>query len=127
MNIPGSNLLGVAMSVLARSTVVYHRRLPSVVQANGIKSNLFADPVTDTSGIVQPVPRNVYAQNGLDLQKSYVDWWVQNDVIDLGRANSGDMIDYKGRRYQLMSEQDWYRMDRWTQVRCVDIGSTPNA
>jgi len=123
MNIPGSNLLGVAMSVLARSEVKYFKRLPSVVQANGIKANVFADGVLDKSGIVQPVQKSAYAQNGLDLQKSYIDWWVQQDVIDLGRGNAGDQIEYKGRRYQLMSEQDWFRMDRWTQVRCVDIGA----
>lgn len=122
MDVPGSNLLLMAMECLEWASVVYYAQTGRTLETNGIYATTYATgvPVDETS--VQVIPRNLYDDNGLDYQKNYIYWFVPVDVMDLQRDNSGDRIGVTGRKYQLTSETDWFNIDGWTVAMCVDIG-----
>lgn len=135
MDIPGSDLLGIALGVIDAQPVTYYRNSGRTTDNSGRDLPLFADPVPDPNdpdseplnGSVQAVPRSRYALYGLDVQKSYVTWFIEQDVIDIERDVSGDRITYAGRLYQLVSATDWFGQDGWVYVICVDIGNATNA
>lgn len=123
MRVPGSNLLGIAMKVLSGQPVLYYKDTGRTTSATGRDVTTFADPVEIRNCGVQAVNRSRYEQMGLDYQKNYVNLFVREDVIDLQRDYSGDQMAFNGKRYQLQSETDWFAMDGWTVVLCVEIGN----
>lgn len=135
MDIPGSDLLGIAMGVISSQPVTYYRNTGRTTDDSGRDTPSFDAPVPDPNdpdaepldGSVQAVPRSRYALYGLDVQKSYVTWFIEQEVIDVERDFSGDRITYGNRLYQLVSATDWFGQDGWVYVICVDIGSAANA
>ena len=123
--IPGSNLLNVALTVIAAQTVMYLRELSRALNDIGQDVTTYALPV-EIKGSFQPVPRKLYAQYGLDFQKSYFTLYSSTNIIDVGRDVSGDKIVFNGRLFQCESNNDWYSEDGWKGVLCVDIGSSNN-
>lgn len=122
--IPGSNILNIALSVIARQTVSYFAFTGRVLNAVGEDIPSYADSV-DIVGSLQPVPRILYEQYGLDLQKTYYTFYTSNPVKDVGRDVSGDQFEFGGQRFQVESNNDWYAQDGWKGVLCVLIGAAP--
>lgn len=122
--IPGSNILNMAMSVIATQAVDYYAYAYRTVNDIGLDVAGYQDPVT-IYGSVQAVPRSVYQERGLDLQKNYVNFFVRSDAIDLHRDTSGDQFRYSGKVFQLISTTNWYGQDGWVEVLCVEIGNPP--
>jgi len=129
MDIPGSDLLGVAMGLINPQSVEYYRNTGRTAgSVTGREKPTFADMVEVDTGSVQSVPRSRYAYYGLDVQKNYINWYVEQTVIDVQRDFSGDRLVWNGRIFQLTSALDWYGQDGWVGVICVDIGpNTGNA
>ena len=123
MSVPGQNILLIALGAIARTPVAYYKDLGRTTSATGRDVTQFADVVIIEDSQVQAVPRNRYENMGLDYQKDYVTWFVANNVIDLKCDVSGDQMTWNGKRYQLVSETDWFAMDGWTYVLCVQIGT----
>lgn len=122
--IPGSNLLNAALTVIAKQTVTYYRSTGRALNNVGQDVTTYAAGVS-AMGSFQPVPRKLYTAYGLDLQKSYFTFYVSSNVIDVERDVSGDQIAFNGRRFQCESNNDWYAIDGWKGVLCVDIGANP--
>jgi hypothetical protein len=123
--IPGSNLLNLALTVIASQSVNWFKFASQAPGPTGLNVVTYNAPVTVTRGSVQPVDRNRYVAYGLDLQKSYVTWFVPNvtaQSISRNPDNSGDVIEWNGRRYQCVGDTPWSAIDQWTRVLCVDIG-----
>ena len=120
--IPGMNLLNMALTVIQRQTVQYYQYSGRSLNAVGQDVTTYLSPV-DIVGSWQPVPRNLYMVYGLDLQKDYYTFYTSNNVLDVTRDVSGDQVAFKGRRYQVESENDWYQLDGWTGVLCVNLGA----
>lgn len=123
MSVPGSNILLMALSAIARTPVIYYADLGRNTTPTGRDVTNFAAPVTVTDSQAQPVPRNRYQQLGLDYQKNYLTWYVSQQVVDLERDVSGDQITFQGRRWQCKSNTAWFGVDGWNEVTCVDIGN----
>ncbi len=121
--IPGSNLLNLAFSVIAKQSVIYYKALGRALNNVGQDVTTYAAGAS-LLGSFQPVPRNLYQQFGLDLQRSYFNFYVSADLIDLGRDVSGDQIVFNNQRYQCESATDWYSIDGWKAVLCVLIEET---
>lgn len=119
--IPGSNLLNMAFSIIAKQSIIYYF-------ANGRTLNNVGQDVTtydvgiQVLGSFQPVPRKLYQVYGLDLQKSYFTFYASKNIFDVNRDISGDQISFKGDRFQCESNNDWFAIDGWKGVLCVHIG-----
>jgi len=119
--IPGMNLLSMALTVIQRQTLQYF-------QFDGRSLSVIGQDVTayktviDLVGSWQPVPRNLYMSLGLDLQKDYFTFYTSNNLLDITRDVSGDQVAFMGKRYQVQSANDWYQMDGWKGILCVNLG-----
>lgn len=120
--VPGMNLLNMALTVIQQQTVSYYQYDTRTLNTVGQYVTTYL-PEVDIVGSWQPVPRKLYPVYNLDLQKDYFTFYTSNDVLDVGRDVSGDQIVYKGRRYQVESDNDWYKEDGWKGMLCVDIGA----
>lgn len=121
MLVPGSNLLAMALRVIAPQSVLYSRFVSRTANAAGKYVTTYADPVS-LQGSFQAVPRNLYQQFGLDLQKNYNAFYASQNIIDVNRNVSGDQLTYQGRKYQCESITPWFFQDGWVGVLVVDIG-----
>lgn len=119
--IPGQNLLNMTLRVIAQQTVQYYRFVSRSLNAVGQDIAVYASVITIV-GSWQAVPRNLYITLGLDLQKDYYTFYTSNNVLDVTRDVSGDQIVFMGRRYQIESGNDWYQMDGWKGLLCIDLG-----
>lgn len=121
--VPGMNLLNMALTVIQQQTVDYYQYNTRTLNAVGQYVTTYKSMV-NIVGSWQPVPRHLYPIYNLDLQKSYFTFYTSNNVLDVTRDVSGDQIVYKGRRYQVESNNDWYQEDGWKGMLCVDIGAS---
>lgn len=128
MSIPGINLLGCALQLLASESVEYFAELERTKQPNGVYVTTYVASITIEEGEVQAVDRSKYGAMGLDFQKTYVTWYVPNLMfVTVQRAKSGDVIEWNGGRYQLTGGIDWSSQDSWGSAICVLIGPATGA
>lgn len=124
--IPGSNILNMALTVIAKQTVIYYHALGRTANEIGQYVTRY-EPGKSLSGSFQPVPRRLYEVYGLDLQNSYFTFYTSYNVLDVSRNVSGDQIAFGGQRYQCESNNDWYLDDGWKGILCVHIGTDESA
>lgn len=124
MTIPGSNLLATALTVIGKQTFFYYRFAARSTNVDGQDVPVYQPPVR-MQGSIQQVPRELYAEQGLDLQKHYQMAYAPLNVIDISRGNSGDLIMYKGRMYQVLSGTKWFQQDGWGGFLIVQIPDQP--
>lgn len=118
--IPSSNLLNMALTIIAKQTVTYFQYTGRTTNAIGYDVASFAAGI-DLLGSWQPVPRDRYEYLGLDFQRNYVTFYVSKNILDIQRDVSGDQIEYNGKRWQCQSSNDWYAVDGWVGILCVEI------
>jgi hypothetical protein len=123
--VPGSNLLIRALQLIASQTISYYRFISRSLNSVGQDITLYADPVT-LYGSFQAVDRKLYDQYGLDLQKSYYTFYSSSNISDIGRDVSGDQLIFGGQRFQVESNNDWFKVDGWKGVLCVAIQDAGN-
>lgn len=122
--IPGGNLLNLALSVIAPSSLRFYAFASRVSNALGVFETTYAPPV-QIWGSVQAVPRTLYHDLGLDLQKDYAMLYAARELHDIGRGTAGDRVDWNGSTWQLISESDWFAIDGWVGVMMVRVGPAP--
>ena len=120
--IPGQNLLNMALTVISKQTIQYYQYSGRTLNAVGQDITTYLS-VVNLVGSWQPVPRKLYIVYGLDLQKDYFTFYTSNNLLDITRDVSGDQIAFMGRRYQVESDNDWFQLDGWKGVLCVDLGA----
>jgi hypothetical protein len=126
--IPGINILGCALQLIASEEVQYFADAGRVKQANGVYLTNYAAPVPIDMCSVQAVDRAKYTTLGLDLQKTYITWYVPALAITtVARAKSGDVIEWDGGRYQLNGGIDWTGQDNWGTGVAALIGPATGA
>lgn len=119
--IPGSNVLKMAFSVIAKQRVLYYQAIGRVLNNVGQNVTTYNPPCT-MFGSFQPVPRRLYQAYGLDLQKDYFTFYTNHNLTDIARGVSADQIVFQGQRFQVESDNDWYAMDGWKGVLCIRVG-----
>lgn len=119
--IPGQNLLNMALTLIAKQSLTYYKFAGRSLNSVGQDVTTYDTPIT-LVGSWQPVPRKLYQQYGLDLQKDYFTFYTSNNVLDLQRDISGDQLAFNGQRYQCESNNDWYPMDGWKGILVVHLG-----
>lgn len=114
------NLLGAALSIIGRQQFKYIKFIGRTTNEIGLDVASYNTPVC-MSGSVQAIARNLYAQYGLDLQKNYKMLYVSENVMDIERDVSGDQFIYAGQKYQCESTTDWFPMNGWMGILCVEV------
>ncbi len=120
MYIPGQDLLKMALTMIARQRLTYYKFAGRSTNSVGQYVTTYLNPVV-VDGSWQPVPRQLYMQYGLDLQKSYYTFYTSNNVLDLRRDVSADQLAFNGQRYQVQSNNDWYALDGWKGILVVQL------
>jgi hypothetical protein len=120
MNIISSNLLADALSLIGRSVLLYYKENGRTLNDVGEYVATYDLPI-NVEGSFQPIPRNLYESYGLDFQKSYFNFYVLKNIIDVSRGTSGDKLVFEGDEYQVQSRTEWYPFDEWEAVLCVKI------
>ena len=125
MNIPGSNLLDMALTIINGVYVDYYKFISRSLNVVGQDISTYDNPVS-IYGSWQPVPRSLYEKYGLDLNKTYITFYTKNTIVDIQRGVSGDQIVFNGNRYQVESENEWTPIDGWTGVLICLLQGDPN-
>lgn len=120
-NVPGANLLNMAMTIIREQTVQYYRFESRLLNLVGQYVTTY-EAMIELVGSWQPVPRTLYASLNLSFQKDYFTFYTSNDILDITRDTSADQIEFMGKRYQVESNNDWYQLDGWKGVLCCNIG-----
>ncbi len=117
---PGANALSLALSVIRKQRVEYHRFLGRETNDIGVDINKYAPPVPLYAS-VQAIDRNLYQYLGLDFQKRYIRLYACAELQDVARNRSSDQIEFNKQRYQLLSDADWFYIDGWDGALCVQV------
>lgn len=121
--IPSSNLLKMAMRVIAKQRVAYYAVLEVTKNAAGYKVTNFDEPRC-LEGSFQPVNTQYYAQMGLDFTKTYATWYDPNGTVnDIQRDTTGDKIVFCGGTYIALSNTEWKSVDGWNSTMFVKVPS----
>lgn len=121
MNVPGSDILALALSVLGTDSVQYYSFVSRAVNAIGYEEATYAEPVA-VEGSVQALPRSEFEKLGLDLAKEYVYFFASLDMQNAGRDRANDYLGWDGSRWDIVNVTSWYAVDGWAQVLAVRIG-----
>ena len=117
----GRQMLALAQSAIGSQTVELFRFVSRGPNAAGDLVANYAEPEAIRCNF-QPVPQQLYAQYGLDFQKSYRTLVTREPVGDIHRGKDGDQVTFFGRRYNCESNTEWQETDQYTIVLCVDVG-----
>lgn len=119
--IPGMNLLATALTVIAPQQIVLYRAIGRTQNAVGQWVTQYA-PGVPVEGSWQAVDRNKYEQLGLDLSKSYFNFYTRETITAIQPNESPDICERDGRKYSAVSETPWNNIDGWQGTLFVDIG-----
>lgn len=119
----GSNLLSVALGIIGTTPVQLYRFIDRTRTGIGNLVSAYDDPV-DCRVSLQAVPLTLMHQLGLDMQKSYITVYAVEDVDDIERDTSGDVIYWNGKYWQSESSTDWHAIDGWQGTLFVECGTT---
>ena len=120
MNVPGSNLLSQAFTILCNTEYQYYQYRDKVTNRYGIDIIQYEPPVT-LRGSIQPVGQDIYHERGLDFKKTYIEIWSEQDTNGFFRGRSSDQIEYNNRRFQLVDETNWHPIDGWDSFLAVEV------
>ena len=120
MGYPGSNILNQAMRLITKQSFEYIAFSGNTKNSIGMLVPSYASPV-NVMGSVQPMPKRVYQQLGLDLNKSYWNFFISQSVVDVNRDVSSDQFIFNGTTYQCLSLTPWYGIDGWVEVLTVVV------
>lgn len=122
MNVPGSNLLGIALGAIRPQRVAYMAWTGKATNAVGKDVPTYA-PRRDVWGSFQPVSRDKFEALGLDLSKSYATFYATGAYRPVMRDGQPDRFAFGGRLYEVQGLVDWFAQDGWQAVLMVDIGA----
>ena len=120
MIVPGSNILNMALRLVAPQTLEHEVFTSRAENIYGDTVSVFAAPVAIT-GSFQPVSKDAYQELGLNLAKNYSTLYTPADVKTTTRDVEGDRIIFGGKKWMCESDQDWYGVDGWHRILCVEI------
>jgi hypothetical protein len=115
------NVLALAQQLIPPTDIIWMRHEGRGLNSIGQWVSVFSDPI-DIMGNFQPVQRDKYEFQGLDLAKSYWNLYTQNDVKGLKDSGTADRVAHHGRLYDIVGVTPWYGYDGWNHALCVDIG-----
>lgn len=120
MNIPGANLLSIALRVIQPQTLSHEAFQSREVNSAGDFVSVYAAPV-DIEGSMQAVNKRLYQELGLNLAKNYSQLYTSADVRPTSRDREGDRITFGGKVWLCESDMNWASVDGWRKLLCVEV------
>lgn len=120
MNIPGSNLLNMALNFVANQQVEYLAFDENKTMPDGSKAPSFKEPIV-MRGSFQPVNSMSKQYLGLELNENYANLYICANLLSIKRNKASDRIRFNGKLYQIVSETDWYQIDGWKEVLMIEV------
>lgn len=117
---PGGNILGMALRVIKRQSFLYYKFKGRETNDIGLDVAAYHPPIPLT-GSIQPVPRHLYQNLGLEFQRNYWNFFLERATLDIERDVSGDQMEYDRKRFNCISRTPWASVDGWDQVLCVQV------
>lgn len=121
MMVPGPNLLRIAGRVIRFQRALWRAWTGRTENHLGQWVSEYGPPVT-IRGSWQPVQRDRYEQQGLEFARKYVNFYTSHPIRGIETDRGSDLIDYRGRRYEVVDVEPWDAEDGWSHVLLVDIG-----
>jgi len=121
MLVPGSNLLAMALGVIGSQTIMLYRATGRTQNAKGDWVTTFASAFP-VEGSWQPVDSRKYAELGLDLKRTYFNFYASEQIEGVGRGRGADQCRRDGRIYEVVGDTPWRNVDGWQAAIFVDIG-----
>jgi len=118
---PGSNLLKIAQRVIKFQRVFWHQFAARAEDELGEFVSFYNAPQV-IKGSWQPVNRARYEALGLDFARRHYNFFTANDVLGVTEGRGTDLIDYQGKRHEVVDVQPWAQEDGWNQVLVVEVG-----
>lgn len=120
MNVPGVNVLGLALGLIAKQPVNLFRFAGNVGQSNGNDLPTYS-PAVAIVGSCQGVNSKTKIDLGLDWNSEYVNLFTAASVATIDRGTGGDVFVYAGKYYHAQARTDWLQQDGWNEVLAVLI------
>lgn len=122
MIVPGSNLLSIALTVIAPTAIALSCAIGRTQNAVGEWVTTYAAQVP-VEGSWQPVDQTKYESLGLDLSKKYFMFYASEQIDSINRGESPDLAERNGRKYSAVGDVPWNDVDGWQSAMFVDIGA----
>jgi len=120
MLIPGSNLLGIALSAIQPTGGVTVKTFISNTENEyGSTIKMYSDPVPMLGCSVQPMSAAMVQQLGLSLQKNYINIWTQSNIEAAYNGREGDIVNWNGVDWEILNPTSWQVQDGWKQITAV--------
>lgn len=123
MIVPGSNILNLALGVIAAQPAVWYKATGRTQNAIGQWITTYAQPVV-IRGSMQPMDKARYEQMGLDMDKDYWSFHTSHPIDGIDRDKAPDVIEYNGKAYQITKQADW-DVDGWRWLVLIEGGTIP--
>lgn len=120
MNVPGSNILSMALRVIQPQTLQHYAYTSRAVNSVGDFVDTFAAPVA-IQGSFQAINKKLYQELGLNIAKNYSMLITSANVQVTGRDRTGDRVTFAGRTWLAESDQNWGSVDGWRKILCVEV------
>ena len=123
MNIPGSNLLQIAMSVINPTGDVFLRKYAGEVDNDfGVPIKSWEEPVPMMGCSAQPISFHDIQVLGLEVGKRYIRVWVSADAQATSRGSEGDQFIWGLELWTIVEPTYWIKQDGWNEVVAVYEG-----
>lgn len=120
MNIPGVNVLGLALTAIRAQPVVIFRFTQNVGQPNGADLPMYA-AAEPALGSVQPIGDKTKHMLGLEWNDTWVSLFTGASIKTVERDGAGDVFTYNGVYYHAQGRTDWTGQDGWNEILGVKI------
>lgn len=122
--IPGSNLLNLATTIIAKVPFSYYAFTGRSYDNAGDLAINYAAAVTKY-GSVQPVARTLFEQMGLDFSRDYITIHTPNNITGIQKGTSGDYVRWNAQWWVVETQTNWYAVDGWKEIVCVRTDTAP--
>lgn len=119
------NLHRIASRYIPQQTVLWYRFKARTPDERGHDQNTYFDPIS-IRGSWQSVDTQDIQSMGLDTSQVYRRFYTAHDISAVQRGTSPDLIIFKGKRYDVVGDADWYVQDGWKSVLCIEVFDIPN-
>lgn len=121
MNVPGSNLLAMALTVITPQTIILYSATGRTQNERGSWVTSYAAPVP-IEGSWQPVDQSKIQYLGLDTTKRYFNFFTLETIESVNTGESPDLAERNGRKYSTVGDTPWNDIDGWQSAMFIDIG-----